>query len=48
MSDELNRAILTAWESYSITYILTTSEESLIKHFCEYLMRVADEGGDGV
>ena len=48
MNDELNKAILIAWESYTMAFTLTMSEETLIKHFCEYLMRVADNGGDGV
>lgn len=46
MDEKLNRAILTAWESYTMTFTLTMSEETLIKHFCEYLMRVADNCGD--
>lgn len=43
MNDELNRAILTAWDSYTTIFPLSMSEETLIKHFCEYLMRVAEE-----
>ena len=48
MNDELNRAILTAWEAYTMTFTLTMSEETLIKHFCEYFLRVADVNGDGL
>ncbi len=38
MSEKLNNVILTAWESYTMTFDLTMSEQTLIKHFCEYLL----------
>ena len=48
LSEKLNEVILKSWESYTMTFTLTMSEETLIKHFCEYLMRVADNCGDDV